>query len=134
MAVLKKKRVAKKSVKEVPKDIYEDPPEGNLDNFFKWLNKKYGTELPRLSVCPAKFVARDLLNKMIVYEKAPVGIMYKARIYGEITVFENILLSGFVVQFEQNIDSQPKNYQSPIIQLYGRQTRKKTNKKESCYD
>ena len=98
MAVLKKKRVAKKSVKEVPKDIYEDPPEGNLDNFFKWLNKKYGTDLPRLSVCPAKSVARDLLNKMIVYEKAPVGIMYimyKARIDGEITVFENILYRPF---------------------------------------
>jgi len=134
MAVLKKKRVAKKSVKEVPKGISEDPPEGNLDNFFEWLNKKYGSELPRLSECPAKSVARDLLNKMIAYEKAPVGVIYKARIDGEITVFEKILLSGFVVKFEQKLDPQPKDYQTPIIQLYGRQTRKKTNKKERCYD
>lgn len=118
MAVAKKKRVYKISVKENPKKIPEDPPEGNLDNFFRWLNEKYGIGLPRLNDCPAGSVAWDLLNKKIVYEKAPKHIMYLARIAGKITVFENVILSGIMVQIEKKLVKQPKN-RRPIIQLYG---------------
>jgi hypothetical protein len=108
MTVSKKKRITNSGSKDALQLASEDPPEGTLDDFFGWLNEKYGIKLPRLSECPAESVARDLLSKVIKYEEAPGHIMYQARIAGEITVFEHVLLSGFKVQIEKSLINYPK--------------------------
>lgn len=103
MAVAKKKPVYRGKAKAAPHEIAENPPEGNLDNFFGWLNEKYGIQLPRLNDCPDGSAARKLLSRKILYEKTPRHMMYLARIVGGITVFDKVILSGIMVQIEKKV-------------------------------
>lgn len=128
-----KKRAIKSSAKVAPQQDSEKPPAGILDDFFGWLNQRYNISLPRLSDCPQQSVARSLLCKKIAYQKTSKDILYRASLEGEISVFENILLSGFVVQIQQKLNIQPKNHQPPIIELNRYRTKTKLKPKESRY-